>query len=117
MSGIQIFRNDQNTIPFAAGETIFAEGQPGDRMYAVVEGEVNIVKDGKVIETVLADGIFGEVALIDNLPRSASAVAKTDCRVTAVDAHRFMRLVQDMPSFALQVMEIMAARLRRNTAT
>jgi CRP-like cAMP-binding protein len=67
----------------------------------------------EVIETVIEDSILGEMVLIDSKPRSATAVAKTDCTLATINEKRFTLLVQQNPYFALQVMQIMAARLRR----
>ena len=113
MTTFSILRNEREAIAFTAGETIFRAGEPGDVMYAVLEGLVDIVIHDQVIETVGEGGILGEMALIDTKPRSASAVAKTDCKLAAVNQKRFFLLIQQTPFFAIQVMEVMAERLRR----
>jgi len=77
--------NDNDTRLYAAGEIIFAQGQPGDVMYVVKEGEVEIRLGKKVVDTIGPEGFFGEMALIDDAPRSASAVAKTNCKLSAVN--------------------------------
>ncbi len=101
---------------FAQGQTVFREDEPGDRLYIVTEGQVDIVADGQVLETVHAGGILGELALIDDKPRSARAVARTDCVLTPITREHFLKLVQRTPLFALQVMRVMAERLRRANA-
>lgn len=68
---------------------------------------------GQVVETVEKGGLFGEMALIEKENRVATAVAKTDCRVVAVDETRFLFLVQQTPNFALHVMRVLSDRLRR----
>lgn len=73
-----IFRQAEEYETFAAGATIFAAGDPGDFMYAVRDGEVDLLIDGNVIETVASGGIFGEMALVGDKVRSATALAKTD---------------------------------------
>lgn len=108
-----IFRHVKDTVNFKAGDTIFNEGEPGEIMYIVQEGIVDIVLRGKVVESVGEGGIVGEMALIDQEARSAGAVAQTDCRLVAVGQKRFTFMVQETPYFALQVMHIMAERLRR----
>jgi CRP-like cAMP-binding protein len=97
---------------FAAKENIFQEGDEGDCMYIVKEGEVDLFYKGKFLTTVERGGIFGEMALIDYLPRSATAVAKADCTLVQVDEKHFMKLVQETPVFALQVMRVLVQRLR-----
>lgn len=113
MPTFQIIRNTTDGIPFAAGQVIFRAGDPGDVMYVVVEGAVDIRLDQLVLETVTEGGILGEMALIDQAPRSATAVAVTDCLLATIDARRFMALVKQMPSFSLQVMRVMAQRMRQ----
>ena len=98
---------------YAAGETIFAEGDPGDGMFIVRSGQVELRTGDVRRETVGEGEFFGEMALIDNEPRSASAVALTDCQLTVVDARRFQFMVQQTPFFALQVMKTLARRLRQ----
>jgi CRP-like cAMP-binding protein len=108
---LSIFRNAE-TSTYKAGNIIFAVGEPGKVMYVVSEGEVEIKVGASVVESISPGSIFGEMALIDNSPRSATAVAKTDCKVVPLDQRRFQFLVQETPFFALQVMTIMANRLR-----
>ena len=69
--------------------------------------------DDCTFETVSSEGIFGELSLIDQETRVASAIARTDCIVQTIDKRRFLFLVQETPMFAIQVMKILANRLRR----
>ena len=114
--GISVFRfaTDFEVVP--AGQAIFREGDPGDVMFVVKEGDVDIVVHGTVVDTVGPGGIFGEMALIDHQPRSASAVATVDSQLVRIDERRFQYLVERTPHFALEVMRIMAHRLRRMDA-
>ncbi len=100
---------------FAPGAVIFAAGETGDRMYVVRSGEVEIERDGKVVETLAAGGIFGEMALIDGSPRAATARAKTACEVAPVTEKIFLFLVRETPDFAIAVMRKLAERLRRQS--
>jgi CRP-like cAMP-binding protein len=113
MTVIKLFQNTEDYKTFSAGETIFEQGDPGDVMYVVLEGQVDIKVEAQVLEHLGEGHIFGEMAIIDRQPRSASAVATTDCRVAPVDQKRFTFLVQQNPYFAIQVMSVMADRLRR----
>lgn len=117
MPRFDFLKNEPEVRSYRAGELIFAEGDAGEHMYAVLDGDVEIRKSARVLETVGAGGVFGEMALIDQKPRSAAAVAKSDCRVATVDQNRFMLLVQQTPFFALQMMQVLSDRLRRNTAS
>jgi|SRR3984885_4383966 CRP/FNR family transcriptional regulator, cyclic AMP receptor protein len=111
-----LFEKDAVPTPFASGQIIFDDGQTRDFMYVVKKGEVDIVIHGQVVETVGEEGFFGELALIDQAPRSATAIAKTDCVLIKIDERQFLYLVQETPFFALLVMRTMAARIRRRNA-
>lgn len=109
---IHLFDRDQNAEAFAAGATVFNEGATGEVMYALLEGQVEIVINGKVVERIGPGGVFGEMALVEDRPRVATARVTSNARLVSVDRKRFMFLVQQNPFFALQIMAIMAGRLR-----
>lgn len=96
----------------AQGMVFFTENQNSDRMYLLEEGEVALTRGGKAIDVVKAGEIFGEMAAISQLPRSATAMARTACRVVSLDAKQFQRAIQKMPEFALMLMNILINRLR-----
>ncbi len=98
---------------FAPGDVIFAEGDPGDKMYVIRSGEVEILLDGRVLEVLTSGGIFGEMALIDGAARAATARAKTACEVAPISEKTFLFLVHETPFFAIAVMRTLAQRLRR----
>ena len=110
---INLFQHADDFESFPAGQIVFKEGQPGEVMYVVKEGEVDILIDDKLCETVGPGGILGELALVDDKPRSATAIAKSDCKLVPIDEKRFKFLVQQTPFFSIQVMRILADRLRR----
>ncbi len=113
MVTIEIFRNETDTLAIPAGQTIFNEGDAGSAMYVVVEGEVDLLVKGKLMECLRPGGVLGEMAVLDNVPRSASAVAKSACRLVEINEKRFKFLGQQTPNFALQMMRVIADRLRR----
>jgi CRP/FNR family transcriptional regulator, cyclic AMP receptor protein len=98
---------------FAKGDTIFKEGDQGDQFYVVVRGQVEIRSGNRRLEILGQNGIFGEMALIDDSPRSATVVALTDVTVAAMKEKQFLFLVKHAPFFALKVMRVLARRLRR----
>jgi CRP/FNR family cyclic AMP-dependent transcriptional regulator len=110
---IGLFRNSVDTMTFDPGRVIFNEGDPGHEMYVVTEGEIEIQIGDAVLDTVGPGGIFGELAIIDAAPRSATAVARVYSKVVPVTEKRFLFLLQQTPQFAIQVMRIMAERLKR----
>jgi CRP-like cAMP-binding protein len=101
------------TRNFSKGKTIFKEGDQGDEFFIIVSGRVEIRSGDRLLETLEADGIFGEMALIDDSPRSASAVALSDVTLAPIKENQFLFLVQNTPFFALSVMRVLARRLRR----
>jgi len=98
---------------FEAGEKIFLEEEPANAMYMVRSGRVDVITYGTVLENIRAGGIFGEMALIDDGPRSAAAMAAEPTEVVAIDKPAFLSVVRDDPQFALRVMSLLATRLRR----
>jgi len=102
-----------NYCAFVCGQTLFERGDPGDVLYIVAEGQVEVRAGEQLLEIIGPGGIVGEMALIDDQPRMATAIAHTDCLLTPVSRTHFLTLVQRNPRFALQVMRVMADRLRR----
>lgn len=96
-----------------AGHVLFREGQTGTEMFVIVAGEVNITLEGRPIDHLVAGDIFGEMALVDDRPRSASAITATECKILPINQARFAALAQQNPEFATEVMKIMSVRMRR----
>ncbi|CAG0957270.1 cAMP-activated global transcriptional regulator CRP [Anaerolineae bacterium] len=115
MPKILLFQNSDEYELIPAGTHLFDEGDEAEYMYVMVDGELEIHYRGQVVDTLVAGDIVGEMGLIDDAPRSTTAVAKTDVKVVPVSLKRFMFLIEQTPFFALHVMQIMAERLRRMT--
>lgn len=108
---------------FAAGTQIFAENEKtsgffskGARIYLLLDGDVILTRAGKPLDLVPPGEIFGEMAAIAEMPRSATATARKNCRVLSLDEKSFLQSLQQMPEFALMLMSVMAQRLRRGLA-
>jgi len=97
---------------FKAGDTIFKEGDPATELYVIQSGRVGIQTGNRLLDTLNPNTIFGEMALVDSAPRSASAIAVTDVTLVPVSEKQFLFLVSQTPFFALNVMRILARRLR-----
>jgi CRP/FNR family transcriptional regulator, cyclic AMP receptor protein len=110
------FQRAHDVERYAAGETIFSKGDPGDRMFVITAGSVSIADEDGEIETLGPGELIGELALINAGPRTASAVARTECSLAPIDRSRFLYLVQQTPYFAVQVMQTMAERMRAERA-
>lgn len=113
MTAVTLFQHLKDFESFAAGEVIFETGDVGEKMYVIQEGEVDLLINGKLIETLHEGGIMGEMALIEHAPRLGTAIARTDCKVVPLDEKRFTFMVQQTPFFAIQVMRVLAERLRK----
>jgi CRP/FNR family transcriptional regulator, cyclic AMP receptor protein len=112
MTEIKILTSARETRSLEPGDVLFREGDLGDEMFAIVEGAVELTRDGAALEIVGPGHLIGEMALIDDAPRSATATVVAPTRVARVDEKHFAFLVQEHPTFALQVMKVMAERLR-----
>jgi CRP/FNR family transcriptional regulator, cyclic AMP receptor protein len=108
-----IFEKEVTPLSFSAGSVIFAEGQWRDSMYVIQSGEVELKVRDKTVEVVGTDGFFGEMALVDQSPRSATAIARTDCTVIPINEKHFLFMVEETPFFALTVLRTLTKRLRR----
>jgi CRP/FNR family transcriptional regulator, cyclic AMP receptor protein len=95
-----------------AGEVIFKQGDAGSEFFVIQSGQVDIQLNNRLLGTLGDHDIFGEMALIDPAPRSATAVAKTDVKIVPVGEKQFLFLVSRTPHFALNVMRTLARRLR-----
>jgi CRP-like cAMP-binding protein len=115
MTTLDIFSKSDDIRTYQAGDVIFREGDAGHEMLVIKTGEVDVVIGGTTLYTEGSGGVIGEMALIDGSPRSASAVARTECSLVAVPEKRFLLMIQQTPFFALQVMRILTERLRRRT--
>ena len=115
---LEFFKSAGKPAAIAEGEKIFAENERAiplvrrNKMYLLLKGEVGLVSGRKTIGRVRPGEIFGEMALISDAPRSASAVAKTACRVIALDDEEFQAALRKKPEFAVMMMSVMIHRLR-----
>ena len=97
-------------------KVVMKEGDRGIFMYVVREGVVSISIREKVIEKVGPGGVFGEMALVDQSPRVATAMAETDCILLAINRIDFLNLVKTKPAFALSLLKALSERLRFMTS-
>lgn len=110
---IGIFQKQPVHQKFSAGEVIFEQGQPGEYMYGILEGKIDISVNGKIVETIEAGEVFGVGVLVGVNNRTYTAIAQTDCTLTYLDDKRFLFAVQETPMFALMVIKNYSERLTR----
>lgn len=97
---------------FQEGKKILKAGVSGTTMYVVLEGQVAVAIGRKIVEKIEAGGFFGEMALVDQLPRTATAVARTDCSLLPINREALIKLVKTEPDFGMALMRSVAQRLR-----
>lgn len=102
---------------FNAGEKVFKQDDAATHLYIVRSGRIQIVTYGTILENVGAGGVFGEMALIDQAPRSAAAIAMEPTEVLELSRAQFLALVQETPEFALHIMATLANRIRKMNAS
>jgi CRP/FNR family transcriptional regulator, cyclic AMP receptor protein len=102
------------------GTTVFAKGDAGTQLIAILSGRIKIAissPEGReaVLNVVHEGELFGEIALFDGRPRTAAAIAITDCELMSIDRRHFLPLVREQPDIAIKLIEILCARLRRSS--
>ncbi len=97
---------------FAAGDTIFREGEAGHECFVVRSGEVSIRHGNRTLQKLGPGEVFGEMALIDSSPRSATVTAEVDTVVTPIGEKQFLFMTSEAPYFALSLMRVLVQRLR-----
>lgn len=115
MDLIPLFEHTAEQQWFAAGNKIFSQGDAGDSMFVVLEGEVEMWVEDRVVCRAGPGEFFGEMALIDRSNRHATAVVSKDCLLATVSSSRFRVLLEQAPGFSLHVMQVLAERLRRTS--
>lgn len=119
-AAISALTDQLHYIDFRSGHTVFAEGQPGDRLYIIVSGKVKIGRrapDGRdSLLTVLGPSdMFGELSIFDPGPRTSSATTITDVRAVSMDREAVRAWIADRPDIAERMLRVLARRLRRTT--
>jgi CRP/FNR family transcriptional regulator, cyclic AMP receptor protein len=111
-----LFRNARSTTVLVEGAALFQQGDQGQTMYAIKRGRVAVVVNGKTVATLGEEEVFGEMALLDHAPRTATVVALEETELVEIDEAQFFILVRQNPHFALQLMRLLSERLRQADA-
>jgi CRP-like cAMP-binding protein len=103
-------------LDLPAGKELTHQGSVGNEFLVVLDGEVDVIIDGKVIASRGAGDYFGEIALLDDRPRVATVLAKTPVSVEVIGRREFKALIEDQPEIAQQLLATMAQRLAEDEA-
>lgn len=107
------------SLKYRAGELLFDQGDEGDSAFVVLDGEasvlINIGGEKREVAVIGKKQVFGEMAVLCNIPRTAAIGAKTDLEVLRIDREAFLKLLSEFPEVSLQVMRFLAARLEATT--
>lgn len=104
---------DTDELTFGVGEAVVREGDLGETMFVLLEGEGKVVRSGRNVGTVLPGDFFGELAAIDAQPRSASVVAVTPLRVLRLFRRHLLALLRDEPKITLKLLDGIVRRVRQ----
>lgn len=112
MEFLKKFHNWKDVADHPADSVIYLEGAPAESLYVVLSGEVQLSLHGKALEVEKPGGIIGEMALFESATRSATATALTNVKLARLDRNQLAGFMNESSEFALQVMTVLANRLR-----
>jgi len=105
---------DQVAVP--AGKILVEEGRIGTEFFLIVSGTAAVTREGKKVATLGPGSYFGELALLDRKPRSASVVSETDMDLLVLSQRQFNSLLESVPTISRKMLAAMANRLREADA-
>jgi CRP-like cAMP-binding protein len=103
-------------VGFKAGDVLMVEGEAGDAFYVIVEGTVRVEQGDRTVRSLTAGGFLGEIALVEQRPRTATATCVTDVRLLELRAHEFERLLDSLPAVHRRVQAAIRRRERSGSA-
>jgi CRP-like cAMP-binding protein len=109
----QLLDAPESTEAYAPGDVVFREGDTAHHMYVVLDGEMELQVEGRAVGSSHPGDLLGEMAIVGSHRRTATAIARTACRLAPVTERRFVLLVQEHPYFALHVMKVLTDRIVR----
>ncbi len=115
-SDIERIANACTERSYSAGDTIVTEGEPGVAMFIVTSGSAEVTKGGKSVDTIGSGEFFGDMALFEGFPRSATVTAVSDLEALAITEWDFQAELRTTPGLQTQVLKVLVRRLRDTTA-
>jgi CRP-like cAMP-binding protein len=119
-SKLKLLAFTSERLTYAADEVLFKQGDPGDAAYIIIRGSADVIVEtpkGPLIVTTLKDNDFvGEIAILCDVPRTATIQAKTELEALCISKDLFFRLVREFPEMAVEIMRVLASRLELTTS-
>jgi len=115
-SELRKIRSSLDALSVPAGKILVEEGHIGQEFFIIVDGRASVTRNGKKVATLEAGSHFGELALLDRRPRSASVVSETDMEVLVMSQRQFNGLLESVPTIARKLLSALATRLREADA-
>ena len=119
-SKLKLLAFTSERLTYAADEVVFKQGDPGDAAYIIIRGSADVIVEtakGPLIVTTLTDNDFvGEIAILCDVPRTATIQAKTELEALCISKDLFFRLVREFPEMAVEIMRVLASRLELTTS-
>jgi len=119
-SKLKLLAFTSERLTYAADEVVFKQGDPGDAAYIIIRGSADVIVEtpkGPLIVTTLTNNDFvGEIAILCDVPRTATIQAKTELEALCISKDLFFRLVREFPEMAVEIMRVLASRLELTTS-
>ena len=109
-------RSSLDEVHVPAGKQLVKEGRIGQQFFIIVEGRAAVTRNGRKVATLGEGSHFGELAMLDRRPRSASVISETDMDVLVMSQRQFNGLLQSVPTIARKLLSALASRLREADA-
>lgn len=114
---LQFISRSVEDLDFKAGKVLCQQGKSGGEFFIVLSGEAEVERDGKVVDSIKVGDHFGEIALLDNGPRTATVTAKTDLRCLVLSPRQFQDVLHQDAEIAVHMLRDVTKRLRASTRT
>jgi CRP-like cAMP-binding protein len=104
-------------LSYEPGQPLFSQGEPGDSAYIVIDGQADVAIDSTagriIVATIGRHAIIGEIAILCEVPRTATVIARTKLQTLRIDKDTFFRLITEFPQMAVEIMRELARRLEQ----
>lgn len=115
-SELRKIRSSLEEVTVPAGKVLVEEGTLGREFFLVVDGTAKVTRKGRKVATLSTDAYFGELALLDRRPRTATVLSETEMHVLVLDQRHFNAIIESVPAIARKLLATLATRLREADA-